>query len=45
MTEENIELIAEAARTVTANIGDYEPLEVIEIDDMRSFKDYEPGKD
>jgi len=41
MSEEDIEIIAEAARTVTANIGDYEPLEVIEIDDRRDFKGYE----
>ena len=40
MSIDEIETIAEAARQVTANIGDYEPLEVIEIDDYR-FKDYE----
>jgi len=41
MTDKEIETTAEAARQVTANIGDYEPLEVIEIDDRRDFKDYE----
>jgi len=43
MKEDEIETIADAARQVTANIGDYEPLEVIEIDDCRDFKDYCEG--
>jgi len=41
MSIDEMEKMADAARQVTANIGDYEPFEVIEIDDMRSFKDYE----
>jgi len=41
MSIEEIEILTEAARQVTANIGDYEPLEVIEIDDCRDFKDYD----
>jgi len=40
MTEDELKEIANNARQVTANIGDYEPLEVVVIDDQRDFKDY-----
>jgi len=39
MSIDEIETIADAARQVTANIGDYEPLEAIEIDDVRDFSE------
>jgi len=44
MSIDEIEILTEAARQVTANIGDYEPLEVFEIDDRREFKDYEESR-
>ena len=44
MKDDEIETIADAARQVTANIGDYEPLEVVEIDSRRDFKDYEESR-
>ena len=44
MSIDDIEKMADAARQVTANIGDYEPLEVVEIDSRRDFKDYEESR-